>query len=288
MFLLSLLMMSGFVSGQEVVMPRLGDWVADSVEIRGSVQGMAIQGRYAVSLRNGGQCLILDMRQRECVAAFQLEGDTTHCNNASFGKFFSSDRRDGTTSKGMFPLLYVSACFGDKVCNVTEIGLEGSRIVQKIFYDSPSFPVAQDWCVDATENMLYAFGGKRGGMMYLKQFALPNPDLAEVHLNDDDVLRTIPITCVKVAQGSRICDGYAYLPDGDSPGCYWLHIIDLSTGAEVFTIDLNDIGHEPEGLDIQGRWLYVSFHTADARENKIVRYNLNKIHRKICKKRSFR
>ena len=255
--------------GQHPVMTRLGDWVDDSIQLKGSMQGLAVYGQYAVALRHGGQCLLLDLRKKRCTAAFQLEGNNTHCNNASFSPTFFLNKAD----EPVLPLLYVSSCYGDKACHVTHIGTLGSTTVQRIYFDSPSFPVAQDWCVDADSGHLYAFGGRKGGMMYLKQFALPEvtPEAAEVHLTDQDVIRTIPISCVKVAQGSKIKDGYAYLPDGDSPGGYWLHVVDLATGHEVRTVDLNPIGLEPEGVDVQGRWIYISFNTPDPKENKIYR-----------------
>ena len=267
---LCLTALPAFVIGQRPVVARLGDWVDDSIQLKGSIQGLAIHGRYAVSLRHGGQCLLLDMRKKRCIAAFQLEGNTTHCNNASFSSTFLESKHTSL----ILPLLYVSSCYGDKACHVTRIGPAGSSTVQRIYFDSPCFPVAQDWCVDADSGYLYAFGGRKGGMMYLKKFVLPSvtPEATEVHLTDSDVIRTIPITCVKVAQGSKIKDDHAYLPDGDSPGNYWLHVVDLTTGREVRTIDLNPIGLEPEGVDVRGRWIYVSFNTPDPRENKIYRF----------------
>ena len=238
---------------------------------------MAIHGRHIVTLRDGGQCLLLDMRKKRCLGSFQLEGNNTHCNNASFGS--------GRYNKGdNLPLLYVSSCFGDKACHVTRITRNGSTTVQRIYYDSDCFPVAQDWCVDADSGYLYAYGGKRGSTLYLKKFRLPPVPssegrhtveeyvCSEVHLTDTDVLQTIPISCVKVAQGSKIKDGYAYLPDGDTQGQYFLHIINLSDGKEVRTIDLNDIGLEPEGIEVQGKWIYVSFNTPNPKENKIYRF----------------
>ncbi|MBO4599913.1 MAG: hypothetical protein J5641_04155 [Bacteroidales bacterium] len=255
--------------GQKEVVRRLGDWLPDSLRLHGSMQGMAIHRRYAVALRDGGQCLILDMRHRRCVGAYPLTGNSTHCNNASFGhrRFVPSDP---------FPLLYVSSCYGDKACHVMRLLPDRSVTVQRIYYDSDCFPIAQDWCVDADNGYLYAFGGKRGGTMYLKKFALPpvgceGADTA-VRLTDRDVLQTIPITCVRVAQGSKIEGGYAYLPDGDQPGGYYLHIIDLASGKEVRTLDLNPIGLEPEGVDVHRRWIYVSFNTPDPLENKIIRF----------------
>ena len=108
--------------------------------------------------------------------------------------------------------------------------------------------------------------------MFLKQFRLPSLAAPEVHFSDSDVLRTIPVNCVAVAQGSKIKGGHAYLPDGDRPGHFWLHIISLATGQEVHTIDLNPIGLEPEGIDIRDGWIYVSFHTPDPRDNRIYRF----------------
>ena len=270
LILLSLVFLPIFVYGQRPVVARLGNWVDDSIQLKGPMQGLAVYGRYAVALRHGGQCLLLDLRKKSCIAAFQLEGNTTHCNNASFSSTILQDKEVQPT----LPLLYVSSCYGDKACHVTRIGSQGSTTVQRIYFDSPSFPVAQDWCVDADSGYLYAFGGRKGGMMYLKKFVLPSvtADVSEVHLTDSDVIRTIPITCVKVAQGSKIKDGHAYLPDGDSPGNYWLHVVDLATGQEVRTIDLNPIGLEPEGVDVRGRWIYVSFNTSDPKENTIYRF----------------
>lgn len=229
------------------------------------MQGMAIRGSYAVTLRDGGQCLIWDHWRHRLVGAYQLDQNSSHCNNATFAS---------TTpySDSPFPLLYVSTCYGDKACLVTKIGFHSSALIQRIFFDSDRFPIAQDWCADADSGHLYAFGGKRGGTMYLLKFPLPPTDIPEVHLTESDILETTPINCVNVAQGSKIKDGYAYLPDGNRPGGYYLHIVELGTGREVRTIDLNPLGMEPEGIDILGRWIYVSFHTPDPKDNCIYRF----------------
>ena len=259
------LLVSVSAVGQRLVVGNLGEWVPDGVRLQGSMQGLAVHGHCAVALRHGGQCLVLDMRRHTCRSAYPLAANSSHCNNASFGPS-RYEREDS------FPLLYVSGCYGDKACYVTRLLPDSSVLVQRIFYDSDCFPIAQDWCVDAEKGYIYAYGGKRGGTLYLKRFALPSVDVAEVHLTDNDVLQTIPITCVGVAQGSKIKGGRAYLPDGDSPGNYWLHVVDLATGCEVRTIDLNPIGLEPEGVDVRGGWIYVSFNTPDPKENKIYRF----------------
>ena len=252
---------------QQPVVSKLGDWISDTVILTGSLQGMAVNGSSIVLLRHGGQCLILDTTQQRCTASFHLPHNDTHCNNASFS---SSRRTPGDT----FPLLYVSSCFGDKACLVYHLDAQGAMLLQRIVYESDCFPVAQDWCLDADSSYLYAFGGRRGGMMYLKKFHLPDTAPSEIHLTDGDVLQIVPVSCVKVAQGSKIHHGLAYLPDGDEPGQYFLHIIDLASGQEIRTIDLNAIGLEPEGVDIADNAILISFHTPDPRNNAVYRFPL--------------
>lgn len=252
-----------FAHGQQCVMSRLGDWMIDSIALHGSMQGMALNNHYAITLRHGGQCVILNLLKRRIEGSFQLQGNNTHCNNIS--TFYPKGGKKD-------PIYYISSCFGDKACYVTQITKDSAVSLQKIFFDSEAFPVAQDWCVDADNGLIYAFGGRRGGMMYLKELKLPDLSQKEVHFSENDVIKTIPINCVKVAQGSKIKDGYAYLPDGDEPGQYYLHVINLSSGKEVKTIDLNHIGLEPEGIDVVGRWIYLSFNTSNPYENKIYRF----------------
>lgn len=250
---------------QEAVVSFLGDLIPVNATLNGSLQGMAIHCDQCILLRHGGQCVTLDLQRQLCTGIQQLADNSTHCNNASLSPF----HRNGEP----FPLLYVSSCFGDKACYVYRITQNDNVLLQRIFFDSPAFPIAQDWCIDIERRQLYAFGGKRGGTMYLKRFALPEPSDRDVHLTDADVLQTIPINCVKVAQGSKVSDGIAYLPDGDTAGGYFLHIIDLATGKETRTIDLNPIGLEPEGIDISGEWIYISFNTPNPAHNCIYRFS---------------
>lgn len=104
------------------------DWTPDSMEIKGSTQGLAMYRNFAVVVHDKGMCCIYDMKKKALVAAFMMEGNTSHCNNAFFGK-------EKFSRKSKFPLLYVSECRGKHACLVTDITLEGSRIVQKIYYE---------------------------------------------------------------------------------------------------------------------------------------------------------
>ena len=190
----------------------LSDFLPDSLTLKGSAQGLALHRNHAFMLRHGGQCLILDLRNHRTVAAFQLDSNNTHCNNASFSRY----RLYGDP----YPLLYVSSCFGSKACLVTRFSSGASSVIQRITFRSEAYPVAQDWCLDPDSNYLYAYGGRKGGPMSLKKFHLPLPTIGDVTLTEDDVLQTIPVNCVNVAQGSKIKNGYAYLPEGDRPGHY--------------------------------------------------------------------
>ena len=247
------------VDDGEVVIARLGGLMPDTVTLVGSLQGMAIHGRHAYLLRDKGQCVVIDLKRKRFVTAFQLPDNHSHCNNAAFGK-------------GRKPLLYVSECFGKKRCLVTDVFSPERRVVQTIRHQTPHF--AQDWCVDAENGFLYAYSGVRGGPMQLKKFPLPPAGSDSVELHDAEMLESCPVSCVKVAQGSKIHRGCAFLPDGDEAGNFFLHVIDLEKQTELYRLDLNRIGCEPEGVDIKGRWLYVSFHTPDPADNMVYRFRI--------------
>lgn len=241
----------------EVVVQRLGDCLPDTLRLHGSLQGLAIRGRHAYLLRHGGQCLVLDLRRKRFASCYQLPLNSTHCNNASFGP-------------GRRPLLYVSSCFGDKACLVYRASKRSAQLVQRILYPHSTF--AQDWCIDAEHGHLYAYGGRRGAPLFLKRFALPSSADTAVTLGDSLLLHETTVHCVRVAQGSLVYRGHAFLPDGDEAGHYCLHVLDLSTGNEVQRIDLNPFGLEPEGVAVGSNGLYLSLHSPQPREAMLLRF----------------
>jgi hypothetical protein len=197
------------------------------LKVKGPVQGFAIYKNYGFSLRNRGMCVVMDLKKGEYVNSFMLEGNKSHCNNAGFGK-------EKYSKDSQFPLLYITECMGKRCCYVTDITLEGSKIVQKIFYDSDEFKVAMDWVVDAENNCIWVYGGKHFGTKYLKKLPLPklsdSDENGEVHYTKEDVLQEIVIEGLAIAQGSKIRKGKAYLPDGCSREGNKLHVINLKTG----------------------------------------------------------
>lgn len=253
-----------------------------AVTVKGSSQGLALWGRYAFSLHDKGQCVVLDMKRRRFVSTFKLDGNDSHCNNASFGA-------ERYSRQSAFPLLYISECRGERACYVTDISTEGSRIVQKIVYEGDDCTGPMDWCVDRRQKILYAYCTIDGRRTF-RRFALPrladSDATGTVRLTAADALGDIPVGDITIPQGSAADRRYIYLPDGvPSRGCR-MHVVDAATGERLRLIDLNPLEYEPEGLDIKGGWLYLSFHvTGHPERNLIYRFRLKEIRKKAVREK---
>lgn len=274
---------------------RVGDITPDSVPLHGAMQGLAIRSRYAVTLRHGGQCTLYDLRRGRMVANYQLSEEVLHCNNANF------DRKGN---------LYLSSCYGDRHCYVYSLFDHRKpttpQLLRTLYFDAPLF--AQDWVLDAERNELYAYHGKQHGTLYLKRFSSCSRDT----LTTIDIVDSITITCVDVPQGSKVFRGYAYLPDGDEPGQYKLHIIRLKDAKEMATLNLNNPmdpqsivpiyppqesqiptpesgvqeivpNLEPEGIDVDRRHIYISFHATNPSNDLIIRLEKKRVQGRLCK-----
>jgi hypothetical protein len=85
----------------------------------------------------------------------------------------------------------------------------------------------------------------------------------------------MPAGEITIPQGSHIYGRYVFLPEGIPPRPTRLHTTDIVTARTLAPIDLSDLGLEPEGVAVKGRWLYLSFHTPrDVRANVIYRLRL--------------
>lgn len=256
------------------MMPLLNvaDLLPEDVEIKGSSQGMAIYGRYAFLMHDKGQCVIVDLKRKKFVSTYHMTGNTGHCNNASFGN-------EKASRESQFPLLYVTECRGRRACYVNDVRLDGSRLVQTIYYDGDDIQGPADWFVDRRKGKIWLYCTIDGRRM-LKQFHLPSlsdsDSAGEVHLTKMDVLKEMPAADVKIPQGSLIHRQKVYLPDGVPSRDRRLHIVSIKSGESV-TYDLNHIAVEPEGVASKGRRLYISFHTPrDPRQNIIYRFSVKR------------
>lgn len=251
---------------------NVADLLPAEIEVRGSSQGMVISGRYAFLMHDKGQCVVVDMRRKEYVATFVMEGNTGHCNNASFG-------RERATQKSQFPLLYVTECRGQRACYVNDVTLSGSRLVQMIYYDGDDIEGPADWFVDARRDNIWLYCTVNGERR-LKKFRLPrlseSDSRGEVHLSAEEVLCEIAAGEVKIPQGSLIHRKRIYLPDGVPSRNRRLHVVSIKGDAHE-QYDLNHLAVEPEGVAAKGRRLYLSFHTPrDPRQNLIYRFRFKR------------
>lgn len=248
---------------------ELGKITPDDVKVKGATQGFAIHGKYGFVLHDKGQCVVIDLKKNKFVSTFMLEGNTSHCNNASFG-----------VEKGiMFPLLYISGCKGDHCCYVTDITLDGSRIVQKLFHTGEGYTGSFDWFIDRKNKIIYTYGSSGEMRKLVKKFRLPtlkdSDENGEVHLTQEDVLDEFYVPGIKIYQGSVIKGRYAYLGDGYPPHDRLLHVLDMDAKKLVKTVNLNDLHHEPEGVDIKGKWLYMVLHVSrQPRDGQIYRFRI--------------
>ncbi|MBP3773894.1 MAG: hypothetical protein ILA34_00920 [Bacteroidaceae bacterium] len=258
----------------------LNDWTPNDVEIKGSAQGFAVYKQYGFLFRDKGQCNIVDLKKKKLVKAFFLNDNTSHCNNANFGL-------EKYNAQSEFPLLYISECGMPGRCFVTDLKLDGTnKIVQRIIYDrSRQKYTYMDWCLDRENGYIYAMGGPRhpknktGFEKQLLKFRLPkltdSDANGEVHLTDADILDSIDFSEIRITQGSKIQGRYAYLPEGYPPYDRKLNVLDLEKKKMVLTVNVNYLINEPEGVDIQGDWLYVAFHhQGQPRKSQFYRFKL--------------
>ena len=249
------------------------DWTPLDEEVTGSTQGFALHGNYAFVLHDKGRLCIFDMKKKKMVANYLLEGNTSHCNNACFGV-------EKASRKSKFPLLYIAACGGENCCYVTDVTLQGSRVVQKIFYTGTDYAGTIDWCLDAENGFIYTYGGRNGGYKLLKKFRLPrladSDANGEVHLSDDDVMDVTRLDSgINIWQGSIVRGRYAYLPDGYAPHELFVHVVDLDEKRIVLSKNITDLVDEPEGICLADGYAYVVFHTArESRHSKLWRFSL--------------
>lgn len=247
----------------------LGKLTPDNVKVKGATQGFAIWGKYGFVFHDKGQCVVIDMKKNKFVSTFILEGNKSHCNNASFGVEKGSE----------FPLLYISGCKGDHCCYVTDITLDGGTIVQKLFHTGEGYTGSFDWFIDRKNKIIYTYGSSGEMRKLIKKFRLPtlkdSDENGEVHLTQDDALDEFYVPGIKIYQGSVLNGHYAYLGDGYPPHDRLLHVVDMNTKTLVKTVNLNDLYHEPEGVDVKGKWLYMVLHVSrQPRDGQIYRFRI--------------
>lgn len=264
----------------ELVM-NVADMLPEQVEVVGTTQGFAIYGRYGFSMHDKGQCVIIDLKKNQFVTTFTIEGNTGHCNNASFGV-------ERYSRESQFPLFYVTECRGERACYVNDISLSEARMVQKIFYDGEDATGPADWVVDAKHKLIYLYCtiDNRRTLKYFPLPTLAQSDAnGEVHLTAEDALGELFAGPITIPQGSHIKARTVFLPDGVPPRPTRLHLTDIGGKREYQPLDVSHLELEPEGVATRRGWLYISFHTPrDVRRNIIYRVKVNHLRRAMSRR----
>ena len=242
---------------------RLGDITPENVKVKGATQGFAIWKNTGFVFHDGGQCVVIDLKKRSYISTFMLPGNKSHCNNASFGK-----ERYGKKTK--FPLLYISECKGEHRCYVTDISETGAQTVQTIRYSGQDYTGSYDWFVDRKNGFIYTYGtcGKDKKIMKFRLPRLKDSDSNnEVILTKADALDAFTVKGIKIYQGSQIRGRYAYLGDGYAPYDRFFHVLDMKEKRLVASVNVNRLEHEPEGIDVKGKWMYMVMNVSKQPKN---------------------
>ncbi len=152
-------------------------------------QGMSIHNGLAFLLYDKGGLAIFDLIRKVSVAEMSLASASAdnHCNSANFSTEFASG--------GVYPLLYISECYGQHRCFVENITNSSSTLVQTINfanengdYTNSTYNNAFDWILDNDTGMLMTYGLMSDGKHKIKMFAKPNTSNATVTLHETDVV----------------------------------------------------------------------------------------------------
>lgn len=152
-------------------------------------QGMSIYNGKAFLLYNKGGLAIYDLINKQSIAEITLASASAgnHCNSCNFS--------NEIISGGIYPLLYISECYGQHRCFVENITNSGSTIVQTITfnnengdYTNSTYNNAFDWILDNDTGMLMTYGIMSDGKHKIKMFAKPDISSATVTLGEKDVI----------------------------------------------------------------------------------------------------
>ena len=240
------------------------EWVPDG---SGSLQGFDVFGDYLfgffLSLRD---VKISDLRNRKCLGLFPSGMDVVYSRHANCQNFTSSYYSD----EDLIPLLLVSGNESRDgvdlrgVSYLMRLKVEGSsfkaELAQTIstvpgtYLDTDgkeySFGLYNNIMVDRETGHFYVINGS--SIYEMEQPALFDGSgrvISEAELTVEKVIRRIGFKYKSPsAQGACINNGLAYIASGTGKG--YLQVVDLSSGKELKSFYLPDIGYELEPEDI--------------------------------------
>jgi hypothetical protein len=233
--------------------------------ISSSQQGMAIYNGKAFLLYDGGKLAIYDLFNKRIDAELALGsvGVDNHANSANFSTEIVSD--------GVFPLLYISECYGQHRCFVENITNSSSTLVQTISftntkgdYTNSTYNNAFDWILDNDTGLLMTYGVMSDGKHKIKTFAKPSTTSATVELTEADIIDEwivedyiFPsLSSNYVYQGNCAKCGYIYLLAYQSNEIF---CISEKTHEVTARIPLTYDNGEPEDVAIYADTMFVIY-----------------------------
>ena len=228
----------------------LGDITPEDVQIDGHVQGLLVRDGYAFVFHHGGQVLVYDIDTKQFVSSYYLPGNTSHCNNASFGtKRYSA--------KSRFPMAYISDCNYDGSCYVYDLYTDHAVEVQRIYLTDTPVPVecGTGWFIDeSSQKLCMHWFGK------VWTFPIPCKHRKTVRLSvagkEPSGLMNNPV----VHQGACAYRGYQFFPCGFAGEPTYMTINEISTSRTwSFRTDDTVCPYEPEGVCGWNGDVYVTY-----------------------------
>ena len=229
-------------------------------------QGMSIYNGKAFLLYDKGGLAIYDILNKQSIAEFTLASASAdnHCNSCNFSTEIISG--------GVYPLLYISECYGQHRCFVENITNAGSTLIQTITfsnengdYTNSTYNNAFDWILDNDTGMLMTYGLMSDGKHKIKMFAKPDTSNATVTMGETDVIDEWivedyiypTLSSNYIYQGNCAKGGVIYLLAHQSN-----EIICISEDTHVMTarvpLTYNTTG-EPEDLAIYADTMFVVY-----------------------------
>lgn len=224
-------------------------------------QGMAINGKYAYLMNDGGLCRQYNLENMTVVKCFQLgcSSENPHVNNVCFGK--------ETYNGSSIPLIYITEC--RKVgfrCFVEDISGEVPQVLQTIqAKERGEVARVYVWVVDTLQKALYTITRSSDlldslGSVHntITKYHLPLLNQGRfVVLTEKDIVERFDITFPNVLQGCKIKGNKMYIVTGYQQSLGHLkdskraiHVVDLKKREVIKNIDLTYITtNEPEDVD---------------------------------------
>lgn len=229
---------------------NLGDITPEDVQITGHVQGLLVRDGFAFVFHHGGQVIVYNLDTRQFVSSYYLPGNTSHCNNASFGTGKYS-------AASQFPMAYVSDCNYDGSCYVYDLYTDHAVEVQRIFLSDTPVPVecGTGWFIDeTTKKLCMHWYGK------VWAFRIPSKHKKTVRLSVSGKEAIGLMNTPVVHQGACEYQGYQFFPCGFAGEPTYMTVNEPATGLTWnYRTDTTVCPYEPEGVCGWNGGIYVTY-----------------------------